>query len=263
MNPEIETFIRNKLESGEYLLIQNYLGKFIISLGDRQNYEDLEIIEILQEREYIWAELESSLEKYATILRMTKEDLVKYFHGRQDELVNEPGKFFDLLNELHTTEVLNSQGFKKITRIYPPNKQGQKEADFVAWHGREKFAIEVKTIRPSKKEEEARIAPGLAYNVGILEEMLQRKVIDKLLEACGQLKATAKRRNCNKTLLAIWVMRNAAVVKIDDFGEIHKNIKQDYPDIDYFVFNGYWHPKLKQIIGSVPITNRNSGIFSG
>jgi len=251
------SIIKNRLESGEYPLIKNCFGEYIRFALNQNNYENFDIIKILQEEYRGWVVLESLLTENVQFFGMSEGQLVKYFGSRKNELKNEPEKFFDLLYEPHTAKVLNEKGFKKINRIKSSNERGQKEADFVAWYGSEKFAIEIKTIRPSESEEKARIGHDLAYSVDSLRKMFEKKIKDILPQAHAQLKATTIGRNCNKTLLAIWVRREATVnllnVRRDDFGEIYRNIKQDYSDIDYFVFNGYWYPKLKQIVGSVPI----------
>lgn len=253
MNNEIKTFIINKLESGEYLLTKNYFGEYIKSLLEQNNYENFDLIKNYLKEESGWKYIESLLEKTLSILQIDEKKLIDQFISENDLVNDQPEKFLDVLNEFATIVKLNEKGFTEIRR---PSKKG---ADFVALYNGERFAIEIKTVRLPGKQEEARIdynpqeisqKPKLAYEVDELQKILEEKIRNILNDgACKQLKNTAEKENCKWKLLRVSVVRPAMAsllnVKRDDFGEIYKNIKQDYPDIDYFVFNGYWHPKLK------------------
>jgi len=275
MDTEIKNFIINRLESGEYPLTKNCFGKYIKFLLEQNNYEDFDLFKCYEENEKKQLEeiesrfkaLELLLEKTLSILGINVEELIRQFIPKEDLLKDQPDKFFDVLNELNTIIKLHEKGFSEVRR---PNKKG---ADFVARYNGEKIAIEVKTIRPDKKikttsiplpahhEEKARIGTGLAYRIGpkendnslenenknTLDEMLFEKINEILPRISQQLEDTAENEQCQKKLLALWIRKRATASLLEEntFGEIVRKIKEICPNIDYFIFNGYyWYPNL-------------------
>lgn len=241
--------VQRVLDSKEYPFINTCLREYIEYILAQCDPSQFFIIEILQNCRV--EKLESLLRRVSEILGMKPVELVQNFGLNSDLITPEPDKFYDIYDEFGTVSRLHEEGFNKIKKIRKPANERKKTADFTAYCGSDKYAIEVKTIRPSEIENKARIgrpSRRLAFNIGDLRNLLESKVRDILPSAQEQLRETAEREKCNKKLAAIWVERKAARVLLglgqDDYGKIYDDIKSQFPEIDYFLFNGNkWCPE--------------------
>lgn len=241
--------VEHVLNSKEYPYINTCLGQYIRYVLEQREPSRFFIIEILQNCPA--NELESFLKKVCSILEMECGELIQNFGLNSDLITPEPDKFYDIYNEFGTVSRLQKEGFYNIKKIRKPAQDEGRYADFTAYCGNDKYAVEVKTTRPSEKENKARIGPPfrqLAFNKGHLRNLLETKVRDILPSAREQLRETAEREKCNKKLAAIWVDRKAARALLgfrqDDYGKIYDDLKSQFPEIDYFLFNGnQWYPE--------------------
>ncbi len=242
--------VEQVLKGKEYPFINTCLGKYIRYILAQCDPSLFFIIEFLQNCRV--EKLESLLRKVACILKMGPEELVQNFGINSDLITPEPDKFYDIYDEFGTVSRLQEEGFDNIKKIRKPAQDEGRYADFTAYCGSDKYAIEVKTIRRSEIENRARI--GLPsrrrdpFKIDDLRNLLKSKLKDILPSAQEQLRETAEREKCNKNLAAIWVERKAARVLLglrqDDYGKIYDDIKSQFPEIDYFLFNGNkWCPE--------------------
>jgi len=247
LNTNSNTSIKGALSSGKYPLIKSCLGKYIKFVLNLSNRREFDIVKMLEMKNG-WQMLESLLKRVLLILGISCQELVRSFGLKTDLISKEPEKFYDIFNEFMTIVKLHEKRFEGFKKIKPRRRDGIRVADFVACYKSNKYAIEIKTIRQSEIEEKARIKPGLAYNVDTLKEMLKDKLKDILYLVKNQLDATARKERCRKKLFAIWIRRKASLfllnLKRDDYGQIYNSVKEDFPSIDYFLFNGNnWYPQ--------------------
>jgi len=242
--------VQRVLDSKEYPFINTCLREYIEYILAQCDPSQFFIIEFLQNCRV--EKLESLLKKVACILKMEPQKLVQNFGLNTDLITQESDKFYDIYAEFATVSRLEKHGFRDIKKIKKPAHEEQKIADFTAYYGSDKYAVEVKTIRPSEIEDRARIGPPswrLSFNKDDLKNLLESKLRDILPSAQEQLRETARREKCNKKLTAIWVERPAARIILsegqqDHYRKIYDDIKSLFPEIDYFLFNGNkWCPE--------------------
>jgi len=240
------------LDSGRYPFIKTCLGKYISYVLEQPGLTQFFIIRILETSAN---ELESLLKKVCSILGMGCRELVQNFGLNSDLITSEPDKFYDIYGEFGTVSRLHEEGFGKIKKIRKPANEKQKTADFTAYYGIDKYAVEVKTIRPSEITEDRAMLKrgpnGLCFNINKLSDQIKNKLRDILPRTQEQLSEMARREKCNKKLVAIWVEREASRDLLglaqDDYGTIYGDIRLQFPEIDYFLFNGtLWFPKKPQ-----------------
>jgi len=244
--------VQRVLDSKEYPFINTCLGQYIRYVLEQREPSRFFIIEIVQNCPA--NELESFLKKVCSILEMECRELVQNFGLNSDLVTPEPDKFYDIYEEFGTVSRLHEEGFNKIKKIRKPAQDEGRYADFTAYCGSDKYAIEVKTIRRSEIENRARMGPPsrcLGFKKDDLRNLLESKLRDILLSAQRQLRETAKREQCNRKLAAIWVEREVTRgwfgASEDDYGKIYDDIKSQFPEVDYFLFNGnLWYPEKPQ-----------------
>lgn len=247
-NTHIEA-VERVLNSKKYSFINTCLGKYIKYVLKQRDPSRFFIIEIFQRCPP--HELESFLKKVCSILKMEWGELIQNFGLNSDLITPEPDKFYDIYNEFGTVSRLQEEGFYNIKKTRKPAQDKGRYADFTAYCRNDKYAVEVKTTRPSEMDNKARIGPPsrcLAFNIDDLRNLLESKVRDILPSAQEQLRETAEREKCNKKLVAIWIDRKAPRALLglrqDDYGKIYSNVRPQSPEIDYFLFNGNrWYPE--------------------
>lgn len=252
-----------------YRLVSKCFSKYITWICENVEGNDVEnydLISILKKKDFKRVErFEDILEKSRSILRVPESDFVRMFGFTKDLLTDDPEKVHDVLAEPLFVLDLDAHGFSSIKKIDKPirTKYGSiPTADFVSKHGGKRFAIELKTIRTESWIEEGKLS-GNSMTPNWSSEMFRNNAIMKIEDndkrVIKQLNNTARHYECDCTMLVLYTRRlgPSAVMDKDEYIDELKNLKNRYPEINYFVSKNYFadivvfYPDLEQEFASV------------
>ena len=214
----------------EYPLIKAISGNDVKKLGD----------------------IEKLLKQSRDILEISTADFCRAFGFWDDLLVQDPKKIHDILAEPLFIIDLRTYGFSSIQKLR--HKAGRNPlADFTAYRGGLKFAIELKTVRTES-------AWGNQMRSAWWQKMWRNnaitKIEDKNRRVLKQLEHTRRSHNCDRTMLVIY-SRRLGPGTLMDAGEYQvelKNLNACYPEIDFFCCKDYYasavefYPQLPPVI---------------
>jgi len=245
-----------------YRLTTKCFSKYIIWICQNVKQNDLDnyvLLNILKKKDsQLLGRLENTLEKSQCILGITESAFIRMFGFSNDLLIADPEKVHDILAEPLLVVDLDSHGFSSIEKIAQPIKlKGEKipTADFIATLEKQKFAIELKTVRIEsyvKEMEDGQVVSGPAGAGGpalvpswwrtMFRESAITKIEDKDRKAIAQLENTADHYRCDYKMLVLCTrqLSPSTLMSSTDWREELEFLKNQYPQIDYFCNKSYF-----------------------
>lgn len=225
--------------------------QWLLCTNTENSLADYDLIDAIEKNETDRLErCEKLLTQSRNILDITTDEFCKAFGFSDDLLTKDPEKIHDILAEPLFVIDLSNNGFCNIQKL-PPNflvdSEIKKNSDFIATHGKNKFAIELKTIRMENKPkpEEGKFLGDSAkpYWWGeMFHKNATTKIEDKNKRALNQLNNTRNHYGCDKTMLVLYTRRlgTSSLMTKQSYLEELKLLKSNYPDIDYFSSKDYF-----------------------
>ena len=237
----------------DYPLLAHCFSGYVrwITSNVRDGWENYDVIRVLVEGdvEKLLA-IENQLNQSRTILKLSEEDFSRVFGFTDDLLSDDPEKVHDVLAEPLLVLDLFQHGFSSISK-FPPFIQSKihrvPNADFLAYWGSSKFAIELKTIRTENKPKPD---PGRFLGDGTKPawwgEMFRNnaitKIDDKDRRALVQLANARRHYQCDKTMLVLYTRRigPSALMTKDDYVRQLEELLRRYPEVDHMGCKDYF-----------------------
>jgi hypothetical protein len=215
---------------------------------DLENYD---VIRILNEGDVERLRLiESCLSESRDRLGLTEKEFVNAFGFTNDLLSIDPEKVHDVLAEPLLVIDLIRHGFSSVLKLPPfirTDTEKLRNADFLAYHGAEKFAIELKTIR---MENNPQPEPGRTMGDGtkpywwgtMFWNNAKTKIEDKNRRALTQLVNAKRHYQTHKTLLILYTRRlgpSTLMTKSNYVTELQRLLRL-YPELDHVGCKDYF-----------------------
>ena len=216
-----------------------------------ESLEEYDLVDAIEKNEIDrLKKCEELLVQSRRILGLTDDAFCNAFGFSDDLLTQDPEKMHDILAEPLFVIDLSNKGFteiQKLPRFIKSGKQRKPNSDFLAMHGKHKFAIELKTTRmENKPKPEPEKLLGDSTKPYWWGEMLRNnsemKIEDKEQRVLRQLVNTSQHYGCDKKMLVLYTRRlgTSSLMTREDYVEELKQLKSKYQDIDHFVCKDYF-----------------------
>lgn len=222
-----------------------------ITSNVRDAWDNYDVIRALDEGDFeTLGRIETRLNESRTILGLSEQDFSRVFGFNDDLLSDDSEKVHDILAEPLFAVDLTKHGFSQIAKLPQFIRAGPskfRNADFVAFCGRHKFAIELKTIR---MENNPKPKPGRflgdATKPDWWGDMFRRsaitKIEDKGRRVLAQLANARREYQCDKTMLVLYTRRlgPSTLMTTDDYVASLEYILHLYPEVDHMGCKDYF-----------------------
>lgn len=222
-----------------------------ITSNVRGGWESYDIVRVLDEGDIERLSLiESRLGKSRNILGLSEQEFARVFGFNDDLLSDDPEKIHDILAEPLLVLDLAHRGFSSIGKLPPFIRTGSEKArnaDFLAWYGKAKFTIELKTIRMENKPKPK---PGQLLGNATKSEwwgdMFRRnaitKIEDKNRRVLDQLANARRHYQCDKTMIVLYTRRlgPSTLMSTQDYVDALKELHNRYPEVDHIACKDYF-----------------------
>lgn len=240
---------------GKYPLLNQCFSKYIIWIcenvkGDYQKYDLITFLNDTKEH-YRFVLLEKRLNQSLNILKINEKEFCNKFGFTKDLLTNETEKIHDILAEPLFVLDLDKNHFYDINKL--PNsikidKNKISNSDFIATLNKQKYAIEIKTIRIGNIS----LLNNNNFPDGILRQdnwwgkmFLNNaimKIENKQRKLFQQLNNTCKYYNCEKRMLGLYMRRLAPSTLMSESGyhNVIKILRDKYSILDCIYIKDYF-----------------------
>jgi hypothetical protein len=236
-----------------YPLLAHCFSNYVrwITSNVRDDWESYDVIRALDEGDSERLRLiETRLDESRTILGLSEKDFSRVFGFNNDLLSDDPEKVHDILAEPLFVVDLARHGFSSIAKLPPYIRTSTKKlrnADFLAYCGQRKFAIELKTIRTENKPKpELGRVIGNATKPDWWGDMFQRnavtKIEDKDRRVLAQLANARCEYQCDKTMLVLYTRRLglSTLMTTKDYVARLEDLLRRYPEVDHMGCKDYF-----------------------
>lgn len=239
----------------KYPLLNQCFSKYISWICDnvQEGYKEYDLLNcLIDSKEFYRLDiLEKSLNQSLEILKISEKEFCSKFGFTRSLLSNDPEIIHDILAEPLFVLNLDSNHFyniRKLPNSIKNNKNKIPNSDFIATLKKQKYAIEIKTIRignisllnndnlPNGTSKLNDWWGKMFLNNAITKiESKQRKLFDQLNNTC-------KYYNCEKQMLVLYLRRlgpSTLMSKIDYYNAI-KILREKYSILDCICVKDYF-----------------------
>lgn len=239
----------------KYPLLSQCFSKYIIWICDnvKEGYQKYDLIKCLIESEefYRLEILEKSLNQSLDILKINEKEFCSKFGFTKSLLNNEPESIHDILAETLFVLILDENHFYNIQKLPDSIKKDKKRfsnSDFIATLKKQKYAIEIKTIRIGDLSllhndilPDVTLKQNYWYGEMFLGNAI-KKIDSKGRNLFKQLSNTCEHYKCDKKMLGLYIRRLAPSTLMSEF-DYHNAIKilgEKYPELDCIYVKDYF-----------------------
>ena len=239
----------------KYPLLNQCFYKYIIWICDnvKEGYQEYDLLKcLIESKEFYRLEiLEKSLNQSLDILKINEKEFCSRFGFTKSLLTNDPETVHDILAETLFVLDLDKNHFydiQKLPNSIKNNKNKISNSDFIATLKKQKYAIEIKTIRIGNISllNNDNLPDGTSELNDWWGKMFLNNAITKIENKEGklfdQLNNTYKHYNCDKRMLGLYVRRLAPSTLMSEF-DYHNAIKilrEKYPILDCICIKNYF-----------------------
>ena len=239
----------------KYPLLNKCFYKYVTWICEniKDNYQEYDLLNCLMDRKELYRLdiLEKSLNQSLDILKISEEEFCSKFGFTGDLLTNDPQKIHDTLAEplfVLTLDKIHFYDIHKLPDSIKINKNKIPNSDFIATFKKQKYAIEIKTIRIGNISllNNNNIPNNLAEQEYWWGKMFLNNAITKIenkeQKLFNQLNNTYKYYKCDKRMLGLYVRRlgPSTLMSKFDYCNATESLMKEYPILDSICVKDYF-----------------------
>ena len=241
---------------GKYPLLNLCFSKYIIWICDsvHENYQEYDLLNCLLDKKEIHRldNLEKGLNQSLDILKISEREFCDKFGFNKSLLNDEPETIHDILAEPYFVLTLDKNHFHDICKLPNSIKIDNNKianSDFIATFEKQRYAIEIKTIRIGKISllNTIDIPNDLSRNEFWWGKMFLNNAIMKIeskeQKLFKQLNNTFKHYECDKKMLGLYVRRlgPSTLMSKSNYHSAVKFLLEKYPGLDCICVKDYFN----------------------